>query len=93
MTRLHVNGAPGRLGRVIVQLAEMSDEFVVTKSGRGDALGELIDGCDVAIDVSQPEASVAVANECARRNRPVVIGTTYCVLSITGENCVMGEAN
>ena len=76
MTRLHVNGAPGRLGRVVVQLAEMSGEFAVTKSGRGDAVGELINGCDVVIDVSQPEASVLVADECARRTKPVVIGTT-----------------
>jgi 4-hydroxy-tetrahydrodipicolinate reductase len=76
MTRLHVNGAQGRLGRVIVQLAETSGEFSVTKSGRGDAPGELISGCDVVIDVSQPEASVLVANECARRAKPAVIGTT-----------------
>ena len=76
MTRLHVNGALGRLGRVIVQLAEMSGEFTVTKSGRGDAVGELVDGCDVVIDVSQPEASVLVADECAQRTKPVVIGTT-----------------
>jgi 4-hydroxy-tetrahydrodipicolinate reductase len=76
MTRLLVNGAFGRLGRVIVQLAEMSGEFTVTKSGRGDALGELISGCEVVIDVSQPEASVLVADECARRAKPVVIGTT-----------------
>jgi 4-hydroxy-tetrahydrodipicolinate reductase len=76
MTRLHVNGALGRLGRVIVQLAEMSGEFTVTKSGRGDVLGELISGCDVVIDVSQPEASVLVADECGRRAKPVVIGTT-----------------
>lgn len=76
MTRLHVNGARGRLGRVIVQLAEMSGEFTVTKSSRGDAHREFIGGCDIAIDVSQPEASVLLAAECARHGKPIVIGTT-----------------
>lgn len=76
MTRLHVNGARGRLGRTIVQLAETYGEFTVTKSGRGDAPGEFVGGCDVVIDVSQPEASVLMANECARRAKPLAIGTT-----------------
>jgi 4-hydroxy-tetrahydrodipicolinate reductase len=76
MIRLHVHGAGGRLGQAIVRAAESSAGFYVTRSGRFDDLSASIAACDVAIDVSQPQGSVAIATCCAADGKPLVIGTT-----------------
>jgi 4-hydroxy-tetrahydrodipicolinate reductase len=76
MIRLHVHGAGGRLGQAIVRAATPSTGFHVTKSGRFDDLSAVVAACDVAIDVSQPQGSVAIAPCCAADGKPLVIGTT-----------------
>jgi 4-hydroxy-tetrahydrodipicolinate reductase len=76
MIRMHVHGARGRLGQAIVRIAADSPEYEVSKSGREDDLAALVAGCDVAIDVSQPEGSLAIATCCAAKRKPLVIGTT-----------------
>jgi 4-hydroxy-tetrahydrodipicolinate reductase len=76
MIRLHVHGAGGRLGRAIVCAATPSAGFHVTKSGRFDDLSAAVAACDVAIDVSQPQGSIAIATCCAADGKPLVIGTT-----------------
>jgi 4-hydroxy-tetrahydrodipicolinate reductase len=76
MIRVHVHGASGRLGQAIVRIATDSPGYRVSKSGREDVLLELVAECDVAIDVSQPEGSVAIAACCAAERKPLVIGTT-----------------
>jgi len=76
MIRVHVHGASGRLGQAIVRIAMDTGGYVVSKSGREDDLSALVAGCDVAIDVSQPEGSVAIATYCAANGKPLVIGTT-----------------
>jgi 4-hydroxy-tetrahydrodipicolinate reductase len=76
MIRVNVHGAAGRLGRVIVECAERSEQFRVTGSGRNDDLSAVANNCDVVIDVSQPEGSLAIASACAPFSRPLVIGTT-----------------
>ena len=40
------------------------------------SLGEVLDGCDVVIDFSSPEASLEHARLCAKAGKPLVIGTT-----------------
>jgi 4-hydroxy-tetrahydrodipicolinate reductase len=76
MIRVHVHGAGGRLGQAIVRIATGSLGYEVSKSGREDDLSALVAECDVAIDVSQPEGSVAIATCCAAEKKPLVIGTT-----------------
>jgi len=75
MIRLHVHGAAGRIGQAIVRAAT-STGFHVTRSGRFDDLSAAVAACDVAIDVTQPQGSVAIATCCAADGKPLVIGTT-----------------
>ena len=76
MIRLHVHGSGGRLGQAVVRTATESAGFYVTKSGRFDDLSAAVAACDVALDVSQPQGSVAIATCCAADGKPLVIGTT-----------------
>jgi 4-hydroxy-tetrahydrodipicolinate reductase len=76
MTRLHVHGGNGRLGQAIVRLAKASGDYTVSISGRNDDLSKEQAAWDVAIDVSQPQGSVAMASRCATDGIPLVIGTT-----------------
>jgi 4-hydroxy-tetrahydrodipicolinate reductase len=75
MTRLHVHGGNGRLGEAIVRIATATGGYEISTSGRKNLLQESSDW-DVAIDVSQPEGSVALAARCAADRIPLVIGTT-----------------
>jgi 4-hydroxy-tetrahydrodipicolinate reductase len=76
MTRLHVHGGNGRLGQAIIRIAMASGNYEVSISGRKEDVSEQDAGWDVAIDVSQPQGSVAIANRCAAYGTPLVIGTT-----------------
>jgi 4-hydroxy-tetrahydrodipicolinate reductase len=76
MTRLHVHGGNGRLGQAIIRIAMASGDYEVSISGRKEDFSEQDAAWDVAIDVSQPQGSVAVATHCAAYGIPLVIGTT-----------------
>jgi 4-hydroxy-tetrahydrodipicolinate reductase len=76
MTQLHVHGGNGRLGGAIVRIARASGDYEVSISGQKEDLSEQDAAWDVAIDVSQPEGSVAIATRCAAYGIPLVIGTT-----------------
>jgi len=76
MIRLHVHGAAGRLGQAIVRAANASARFQVSGSGRFDDLSAAVAACDVAVDVTEPQGSVAIATCCAADGKPLVIGTT-----------------
>src|SRR5580700_5850882 len=75
MTRLHVHGGNGRLGQAIVRIGTATGGYEISTSGRRDIL-EQAATWDVAIDVSQPQGSVALAAHCAVDGIPLVIGTT-----------------
>jgi 4-hydroxy-tetrahydrodipicolinate reductase len=75
MTRLHVHGGNGRLGQAIVRIGTAAGGYEISTSGRKDLL-EQAGTWDVAIDVSQPQGSVALAARCAVDGIPLVIGTT-----------------
>ncbi|MBV9672603.1 MAG: 4-hydroxy-tetrahydrodipicolinate reductase [Verrucomicrobia bacterium] len=74
MIRIHVHGAYGRLGQVIARLGEQTSS--ISRSGRSDDLEPMIRDCDVGIDVTQPEGTLAIAEVCAAYRKPLVIGTT-----------------
>jgi 4-hydroxy-tetrahydrodipicolinate reductase len=76
MTRLHVHGGNGRLGQAIVRIGMASGDYEVSISGRKEDLSKVDAAWDVAIDVSQPQGSIAIATRCATDGIPLVIGTT-----------------
>jgi len=76
MTRLHVHGGNGRLGQAIVRIAAASGDYKVSVSGRKEDISGKEAAWDVAIDVSQPQGSIAIASRCATQGVPLVIGTT-----------------
>jgi 4-hydroxy-tetrahydrodipicolinate reductase len=76
MTRLLVQGASGRLGQIIFRLAQQSGAWQVSAAEKGGSLESLVATTEVSLDVSVPEASVQIAELCARHGKPLVIGTT-----------------
>jgi len=76
MTRLHVHGGNGRLGKAIVRIAAESGQYDVSISGRHENLSNLNAAWDVAIDVSQPDGTNAIVHRCMAVGIPLVIGTT-----------------
>jgi 4-hydroxy-tetrahydrodipicolinate reductase len=76
MIRVHVHGASGRLGQAIIRVAELDGKYQLSLSGRNDNLAPLLADAEVAIDVSQPEGSLAIAEACVAERKPLVIGTT-----------------
>jgi 4-hydroxy-tetrahydrodipicolinate reductase len=76
MTRLHVHGGNGRLGQAIVRIAMASGDYEVSISGREEDLSAIDSAWEVAVDVSQPQGSLAIATRCAANGIPLVIGTT-----------------
>jgi 4-hydroxy-tetrahydrodipicolinate reductase len=76
LTKLHLHGHSGRLGRVIARLARESGRFEVTGSGREGNLDSLVNASDVVIDVSQPDSSILIVDSCVKNQKPIAIGTT-----------------
>lgn len=71
-----ISGARGRMGRAVSQVLDAREDVMV--AARFD-WGETPDlsRCDVVIDFSTAEASVALAKQCAERGGPaLVIGST-----------------
>ena len=71
-----LNGAKGRMGLAIANVA--ADEKAVIAAGvdQGDNLAAHISAGDVVIDFSFQSATLAVAQLCAQHKKPLVIGTT-----------------
>ncbi|MBV9492218.1 MAG: 4-hydroxy-tetrahydrodipicolinate reductase [Verrucomicrobia bacterium] len=76
MTRVLVHGATGRLGSLIVKLAQADAELAVRPASRSTPLAPLLPDCDVAVDVSQPAGTLRVLEAATASGVPVVIGTT-----------------
>ncbi len=75
MIRLLVQGASGRLGQVIVRLANNTKKFQISEIRRGESLDQL-EQADVALDVSEAASSLLLARRAAALRKPVVIGST-----------------
>lgn len=74
--RLLVHGASGRLGKVIVEVAQSQTGLAVKGATREDPVDKLIMSADVVIDVTTPAATVTVARLCSENQTPFVVGTT-----------------
>ena len=71
--RVAVFGARGKVGAVIVDALEAAGHEVV-RIDLGDPV--LLDGCDAAVDFTQPDAVAGNVQACAESGVPCVVGTT-----------------
>jgi 4-hydroxy-tetrahydrodipicolinate reductase len=91
--RLLVHGASGRLGRVIVAVAQSQTDLTVKGAGRADPIEQLITSADVVIDVTAPVATIALARLCSQNRKPLIVGTTGHIseqieaLHLASRNC------
>src|SRR6185437_2239516 len=63
-------------GQAIAAAAPKADVEITAGLDLGDDIGGRIDGCDVVIDFSHPNASAELARACRDSKKPAVIGTT-----------------
>ena len=78
-TRVAVAGAAGRMGRTVCAAVEGAGDMEL--AGRADpalgaALADVLDGCDVVVDFTQPDVALENARTALEAGRHVVIGTT-----------------
>jgi len=74
--RILLNGAKGRMGLAIVNVAASEKAVIAAGVDQGDNLAAHIGAADVVIDFSFHSATLAVAQLCAQHKKPLVIGTT-----------------
>jgi 4-hydroxy-tetrahydrodipicolinate reductase len=79
MIRVAVAGAAGRMGQAVCAAVDGADDLEL--AGRADpalgvALPEVLDGCDVVVDFTQPDVALDNARTALEAGRHVVIGTT-----------------
>jgi 4-hydroxy-tetrahydrodipicolinate reductase len=77
MARVIITGAKGRMGKAIVEgLPQFPQLEIVGQIDRGDNLNMVISRCDVVIDFSSHDATLAIVEACAKNKKAIVIGTT-----------------
>ncbi|HER43232.1 MAG TPA: 4-hydroxy-tetrahydrodipicolinate reductase [Candidatus Eisenbacteria bacterium] len=89
MIRIVVCGALGRMGRMVAEEIEEAKDMelagaVVPPGAKGsllgvavtESLGEVIEGCDVVIDFTNPAAALEHIRTGAKAGKPLVVGTT-----------------
>lgn len=69
-------GYRGRMGQTLIAIAESENAEVAARKDMGDPLSDGLDACKVAIDFSFHAATPELAEACAKRGVPLVIGTT-----------------
>jgi 4-hydroxy-tetrahydrodipicolinate reductase len=74
--RILLNGAKGRMGLAIANVAGSEKAVIAAGVDQGDDIAAHIGAADVVIDFSFHSATLAVAQLCARHKKPLVIGTT-----------------
>src|SRR6201984_3879485 len=74
--RLLVHGAAGRLGKMIVEVAQSQADLAVKGATRQDPVDKLVSSADGVMDVSAPPATIAIARLCSENQKPLVVGTT-----------------
>jgi len=74
--RILINGAKGRMGLAIANVATSELAVVAAGVDQGDDIAAHLASADVVIDFSFHSATLAVAKLCAQHQKPLVIGTT-----------------
>ena len=76
MHRVGVVGARGRMGQEVVAAVNAADDCELSAAiDLGDPLAEL-DGCEVIVDFTTPDAVMATLEHCIGRGIHCVVGTT-----------------
>jgi len=77
MTKIIITGSKGRMGQALLTCAARIPELeVVGTVDQGDDLAAIIGKTDVVIDFSFHNATLGVAELCAKNKKAIVIGTT-----------------
>jgi 4-hydroxy-tetrahydrodipicolinate reductase len=77
MTKIIITGSKGRMGQALISCATRIPELeVVGTVDQGDDLAAIIGKADVVIDFSFHNATLGVAEVCAKNKKAIVIGTT-----------------
>ena len=77
MTKIIITGSKGQMGKALLACAPLHRELeVVGQIDQGDDLAAVIARGDVVVDFSSHEATLAIAELCARHGKALVIGTT-----------------
>ncbi len=71
-----LNGAKGRMGRAIAQVAPQLDAQIVAEVDQDDDPATFIKDCEVIIDFSFHEITLPLARLALKHKKPLVIGTT-----------------
>lgn len=71
-----LNGARGRMGLAITDIAESNDTVIASSCDSGDDPSKDIDQCEVIIDFSVREVTLKIAELAAANKLPLIIGTT-----------------
>jgi 4-hydroxy-tetrahydrodipicolinate reductase len=79
MIRVVVSGAAGRMGETVCEAVDGADDLEL--AGRADPaldapLSDLVDGADVVVDFTTPEAAPANVRACLDAGTHAVVGTT-----------------
>lgn len=74
--KIFLNGADGRMGRAIQQIAPTEQADIAVVATREAVPLEAIKQCDVVLDFSSHEATASLVAAAAKAGKPVVIGTT-----------------
>src|ERR1700751_3018177 len=73
---LLVHGSTGRLGKIIVEVAQSQPDLAIQGTTRQDPVDKLIGSADDVIDVTAPTATLAVAGLCSENQTALVVGAT-----------------
>jgi 4-hydroxy-tetrahydrodipicolinate reductase len=74
--KIFLNGAQGRMGKAISAIADQEKAVVQIAATREQPQLEDINTCDVVLDFSTHEATLAIAAAAAKAGKPLIIGTT-----------------
>ena len=75
--KIIITGSKGRMGQTLIACAAHSENVqVVGQIDQGDELGAVIMQGDVVIDFSFHDATLSIADLCAKNRKALVIGTT-----------------
>jgi 4-hydroxy-tetrahydrodipicolinate reductase len=79
MIRVGVSGAAGRMGQTVCEAVDEADDMEL--AGRADPsldvpLADVLDGSDVVVDFTTPEAAPGNVRECVDAGVHAIVGTT-----------------
>lgn len=74
--RILLNGAKGRMGQAILSISTSEQATIAVSIDQGDNPAAHLDQVDVVIDFSFHSATLPLAQLCAKKGKPLVIGTT-----------------